>query len=131
MASSLLRTVLYVDDEPDIREIVEMSLGLIDGLNVHTRGSGESALADIASIAPDMLLIDVMMPGLDGPATVARLREQSRWARLPFVFMTAKAMPQEVARFKEIGAVDVIAKPFDPMDLGNRVVAIWKGLNHG
>ncbi|MFL6576483.1 MAG: response regulator [Povalibacter sp.] len=131
MASSVLRTVLYVDDEPDIREIVEMSLGLIDGLKVHTRGSGESALADIANIAPDMLLIDVMMPGLDGPATVARLREQPRWAQLPFVFMTAKAMPQEVARFKEIGAVDVIAKPFDPMELGNRVVAIWKGLNHG
>ena len=123
-----LRTVLYVDDEPDIREIVEMSLNLVQGLNVHTRPSGQRALDDIEAIAPDLLLIDVMMPGLDGPATVARLREQPRWAELPFVFMTAKAMPQEVARFKEIGAVDVIAKPFDPMELGSRVIRIWERL---
>jgi CheY-like chemotaxis protein len=59
------------------------------------------------------------------------LREQRRWAELPFVFMTAKAMPQEVARFKEIGAVDVIAKPFDPMELGSRVTRIWESLHHG
>jgi CheY-like chemotaxis protein len=131
LASNELRTVLYVDDEPDIREIVEMSLSLLGQLNVHTRPSGESALADIESIAPDLLLIDVMMPGLDGPATVARLREQPRWASLPFVFMTAKALPQEVARFKEMGAVDVIAKPFDPMKLGSRIVSIWEGLQHG
>jgi CheY-like chemotaxis protein len=131
LATNELRTVLYVDDEPDIREIVEMSLSLIDHLNVHTRPSGESALADIESIAPDMLLIDVMMPGLDGPATVARLREQPRRASLPFVFMTAKAMPQEVARFKDMGAVDVIAKPFDPIKLGSRIVSIWEGLRRG
>jgi CheY-like chemotaxis protein len=130
MANNPLRTVLYVDDEPDIREIVEMSLGLIAGLNVLTRPSGEEALEDFDEIAPDMLLIDVMMPGLDGPATVAKLRERPRWANLPFVFMTAKAMPQEVARFKEMGAVEVIAKPFDPMELGRKVVAIWEGLPH-
>jgi CheY-like chemotaxis protein len=128
MSSTPLRTVLYVDDEPDIREIVEMSLGLIEGLTVHTRPSGESALADMEQLAPDLLLIDVMMPGLDGPATIERLRQRPQWAKLPFVFMTAKAMPQEVARFKEMGAVAVIAKPFDPMELGKRVVAIWESL---
>jgi CheY-like chemotaxis protein len=128
MFSTPLRTVLYVDDEPDIREIVEMSLGLIEGLTVHTRPSGERALADMELLAPDLLLIDVMMPGLDGPATIERLRQRPQWAKLPFVFMTAKAMPQEVARFKEMGAVAVIAKPFDPMELGKRVVAIWESL---
>ncbi|HEU4654233.1 MAG TPA: response regulator [Steroidobacteraceae bacterium] len=123
-----LQTVLYVDDEPDIREVVELSLGLVGGLTVHTCESGERALEVLPILQPDLILLDVMMPRLDGPSTLQRLRADPRSARIPVVFMTAKAMPQEVERFKQLGAVAVIAKPFDPMRLGEQVISIWEGL---
>lgn len=129
MNSNVLRTVLYVDDEPDIREVVELSLGLAGDLSVHTCDSGEEALDLLPQIVPDLILLDVMMPGLDGPGTLVKLRELPGFAQTPVVFMTAKAMPQEVERFKSLGAVAVIAKPFDPMQLANQLLGIWRGLS--
>jgi CheY-like chemotaxis protein len=123
-----LTTVLYVDDEPDIREVVELSLGLVGGLAIHTCDSGERALEILPQLRPDLILLDVMMPRLDGPSTLQRLRADPELSRIPVVFMTAKAMPQEVERFKQLGAVAVIAKPFDPMRLGEQVISIWEGL---
>lgn len=127
----LLKTVLYVDDEPDIREVVQMSLGLVESLDIHVCESGMQALEVLPGLKADLVLLDVMMPGMDGPTTLTQLRATPELAHLPVVFVTAKAMPQEVARFKEMGAVAVIAKPFDPMQLGRQVVAIWEGLPHG
>lgn len=126
-----LRSILYVDDEPDIREVVQMSLGLVEQLEVHTCESGAQALALLPQLTPDLVLLDVMMPGMDGPTTLQRMREDVALARIPVVFMTAKAMPQEVARFRALGAVAVIAKPFDPMRLGQQVVQIWEAMEHG
>jgi CheY-like chemotaxis protein len=123
-----LKTILYVDDEPDIREVVQMSLSLVDGLDVQVCESGERALQLLPVIKPDLLLLDVMMPGMDGPSTLQKMRSIPALAKIPVVFMTAKAMPQEVARFRELGAVSVIAKPFDPIQLGNQVVAVWEGI---
>lgn len=131
MNRSELRSVLYVDDEPDIREVVEMSLTLQEGLTVHTIESGERALEMLPELKPDLVLLDVMMPGVDGPTTLGRMRAQPDLAHIPVIFMTAKAMPQEVARFKELGAVAVIAKPFDPMQLASQVFSIWESLGHG
>jgi CheY-like chemotaxis protein len=128
MKRESLQTVLYVDDEPDIREVVELSLGLVGGLTVHTCDSGERALEILPQLQPDLILLDVMMPRLDGPSTLQRLGADPNLNRIPVVFMTAKAMPQEVERFKQLGAVAVIAKPFDPMRLGEQVVSIWEGL---
>jgi two-component system OmpR family response regulator len=128
MNRETLRTVLYVDDEPDIREVVELSLGLVGELTVHTCDSGERALEILPQLQPDLILLDVMMPRLDGPSTLQRLRADPNLNRIPVVFMTAKAMPQEVERFKQLGAVAVIAKPFDPMRLGEQVISIWEGL---
>jgi CheY-like chemotaxis protein len=128
MNRSELKTILYVDDEPDIREVVQMSLSLVEGLDVQTCESGERALQILPQLQPDLLLLDVMMPGMDGPSTLMKLRTVPGLEKLPVVFMTAKAMPQEVARFRELGAAAVIAKPFDPIQLGNQVVAIWEGL---
>jgi CheY-like chemotaxis protein len=128
MKRSQLKTILYVDDEPDIREVVQMSLSLVEGLDVQTCESGERALQLLPQLQPDMLLLDVMMPGMDGPSTLMKLRTVPGLEKLPVVFMTAKAMPQEVARFRELGAVSVIAKPFDPIKLGHQVIAIWEGL---
>jgi CheY-like chemotaxis protein len=123
-----LQTILYVDDEPDIREVVGLSLGLVAGLTIRTCDSGERALELLPQWQPDLILLDVMMPRLDGPTTLQRLRADPKLSRIPVVFMTAKAMPQEVERFKQLGAVAVIAKPFDPMRLGQQVISIWEGL---
>ncbi len=131
MSQGRLRTVLYVDDEPDIREIVGLSLGLVEGLNVEVCESGERALQRLRDITPDLVLLDVMMPGTDGPTTLQRMRADPRFANIPVVFVTAKAMPAEVARFRELGAVAVIAKPFDPLQFGQQIVAIWEGLDDG
>jgi CheY-like chemotaxis protein len=120
-----LSSVLYVDDEPDIREVVELSLGLMPGVVVKTCGSGTEALRAMTDWRPDLVLLDVMMPGLDGPATLARMRDDPQLRDIPVVFMTAKALPDEVDRFMSLGAVGVISKPFDPMQLGRRVQQMW------
>jgi CheY-like chemotaxis protein len=131
MTRGRLRTVLYVDDEPDIREIVELALGLVEGLRVEVCESGERALQRLPDMTPDLVLLDVMMPGTDGPTTLQRMRADPRFASIPVVFVTAKAMPAEVARFRELGAVAVIPKPFDPLQFGQQIVAIWEGIDHG
>ena len=87
---------------PDIREVVELSLGLVGGLTVHTCDSGERALEILPQLRPNLILLDVMMPRLDGPSTLQRLRADPELNRIPVVFMTAKAMPQEVERFKQL-----------------------------
>lgn len=126
--SRKLSTVLYVDDEPDIREVVELSLGLERDLTVLTCESGESALALLADAQTDLVLLDVMMPGLDGPATLAKLRANPRLAEIPVIFITAKALPQEIERFLAMGAAAVIQKPFDPLKLAEQVLSIWRRL---
>ena len=109
--------VLHVDDEPDIREVVEFSLGLDPDFTVQGCNSGKEALAVAAAWRPDIILLDVMMPGLDGPATLAQLRENAETAHFPVVFMTARTRARETDRFRSLGAVGVIPKPFDPMTL--------------
>jgi CheY-like chemotaxis protein len=128
MAMGHLQTVLYVDDEPDIRQIVQMALSLAPQLTVHTGESGEAALSLARSLRPDLIMLDVMMPGLDGPGTLQRMRADPQLAAIPIVFMTAKAMPDEVARFHDMGAAGVIAKPFDPMRLAQQVMTLWQEL---
>ena len=113
--------VLHVDDEPDIREIVELSLGLDPDLSVRSCASGSEALAATSDWPPDLILLDVMMPGMDGPATLARLRGASRTADIPVVFMTARAQARELEHFRSLGAIGVIAKPFDPLTLAGMV----------
>jgi len=115
--------VLHVDDEPDIREVVEFSLGLDPDLVIRSCASGEEALAVSEAWTPDVMLLDVMMPVMDGAATLVRLRENPRTAGIPVVFMTARAQSHELDLFRSLGAVGVIAKPFDPMTLATSVRA--------
>jgi two-component system, cell cycle response regulator len=121
-----LQTVLYVDDEPDLRLIAQTALNLAPGLTVHTAESGEQALEMARELRPDLLLLDVMMPGLDGPATLKQLRADPGGARIPVIFITAKATPDNVARLRALGASAVIAKPFDPMQLSAQVLSLWQ-----
>ncbi|HEY0681253.1 MAG TPA: response regulator [Steroidobacter sp.] len=123
-----LREILYVDDEPDIREIVQMALGLVPTLSISTADSGLHALQSMQASRPDLVLLDVMMPNMDGPTTLQQMRSQPELQSIPVIFMTAKAMPQEVARFRALGAAAVIAKPFDPMLLAEHVFGIWETL---
>ncbi len=118
--------VLYVDDDPDVRQIAGMALRLNENIHVETCESGEQALTLLPKLMPDFVVLDVMMPGLDGPATLARIRANPLYAHIPIAFMTAKAFPAEVERFMGLGAVGVIAKPFDPMRLAEQVAALWR-----
>ena len=120
-----LNRILYVEDEPDIAAIVKVSLESIGGYQVDACSSGPEALEKAVSCPVDLILLDVMMPGMDGPATLAALREIPTTLETPVVFMTAKTQVEEVARYRSLGVADVIAKPFDPMTLPERVAAIW------
>ena len=115
------KRLLYVDDEEDIREVALLALELDPELDVTACASGEEALAIAASLAPDLILLDVMMPRLDGPATLARLRANQLTAQVPVVFITARTQAPEQARLLALGAMGVIAKPFDPMTLASVV----------
>lgn len=113
--------ILHVEDEPDIRDVVEMSLALDPGITLKSCVNGPDALAAAANWGPDVILMDVMMPFMDGPETLAHLRESARTAHIPVVFMTARAQTHEVEHFLSLGAVGVIPKPFDPMTLAAAV----------
>ncbi len=112
-----IRKVLLVDDEDDIRKIGELSLSRVGKWQTVLAASGAEAVEKATAEQPDLILLDVMMPGMDGPTTLERLRAQEATARIPVIFMTAKIQKQEVARYLELGAVAVIGKPFDPMTL--------------
>ncbi|TYT74412.1 response regulator [Desulfobotulus mexicanus] len=125
---STLKRIAYVEDETDIQEVAKMALELVGGFSVAVFSSGHEAVDKMAAFSPQLILLDVMMPGLDGPATLIRLREQESLKDVPAVFMTAKVQTHEVARYKELGAVSVIAKPFDPMTLADQLKGIWENL---
>jgi CheY-like chemotaxis protein len=109
--------VLHVDDEPDIRELVQISLELDPELHLKSCSSGADALSETGAWLPDVILMDVMMPVMDGPQTLIHLREREKTAKTPVVFMTARAQARELTHFLSLGAAGVIPKPFDPMTL--------------
>jgi CheY-like chemotaxis protein len=109
--------VLVVDDEDDIRHVARLALGRVGGMEVVDTGRSEDAVDLAARESPDVILLDVMMPGRDGPATLAALRADARTTAIPVVFLTAKAMPDEIERLRALGAAGVLTKPFDPMTL--------------
>lgn len=115
-------TVMHIDDEPDIREVAAFALELDPDLVLTSVGSGAEALAHLETgPAPDIILLDVMMPSMDGPSLLARLREIEGLEKTPVVFMTARAQSEEVERLKALGAIGVVVKPFDPMTLARQL----------
>ena len=121
-----MKRILHVEDEEDIREVAKIALEEVGGFTVETASSGFEALTKAPAFAPDLILLDVMMPGMDGPATLVEFRRMPATASVPVVFMTAKVQAQEVARYLELGALGVIPKPFDPMTLAAQVRALWE-----
>ena len=126
---STLSRVLYVEDEPDIQTVAKMALELVGGFTVKVCSCGDEALREAPAFAPDVILLDVMMPGLDGPSTLAAMRKNDALSSVPVIFMTAKVQPMEVAHYTSLGACGVIAKPFDPMTLSDTVRSIWERRN--
>ncbi|WP_426145072.1 response regulator [Polaromonas sp. DSR2-3-2] len=124
MSSPLCR-ILYVEDQPDIRLVAKMALEVVGGFTVMACASGQEALNCAPDAMADLLLLDVMMPGMDGPSTLQALRKLPATAHTPVVFMTAKVQAAEVALYKALGALEVISKPFDPMKLSEQLRQVW------
>lgn len=115
-----------VEDDLDIQIVARMALEAVGGYTVAVCSSGQQALNVVEEFGPDLVLLDVMMPDMDGPTVLQHLRERKTTARLPIVFMTAKAQAHEVSSYRAMGALDVISKPFDPMTLSAKLAEIWK-----
>jgi CheY-like chemotaxis protein len=124
----MTKLVLLVDDEDDIREVAGMSLETVAGWRVIAARSGREGLKLAAEQQPDAILLDVMMPDMDGPSTFKNLQTGEETKAIPVIFLTAKAQMREQRGFRELGAQGVISKPFDPMTLADQVSEIlgWK-----
>jgi len=124
-----INKVLVIEDEPHIRRIGELSLKGVGKWEVVLAASGAEGLAAAASTQPDVILLDVMMPGMDGPTTLAELRAQPNTSNIPVIFITAKVEKHEVERYLALGAAGVISKPFDPLKLPREVEQIIERAN--
>ena len=119
-----IKKVLLVDDEPDIRTIGQMSLQMVGKWEVLLAASGVEALVVLQTERPDLILLDVMMPALDGPSTLAKLKQLPETANIPVIFMTAKVQRQEIEHYLKLGVCGVISKPFDPIQLPQEILKI-------
>ncbi len=126
MPTKSLKTILYAEDESDIRDIAKIALEELGGFDVIFCKNGREVLEKATNIQPDLLLLDVMMPEMDGPTTLRELRKLKYYQSLPVIFMTAKIQPDEIINYKKMGAIDVITKPFDPMTLSDKIMTIWE-----
>lgn len=120
-----LNKILHVEDEPDIQAIAKLTLERVGGYTVESCNSGAEALKAISAFGPDLIVLDVMMPGLDGPATLAEIRKIPDFKGTPAIFMTAKAQSHEIEEFLQLGAIAVITKPFDTATLSDEIRDIW------
>lgn len=123
-----LTRILYAEDEPDIQMVARLALEMVGGFTVEICNNGREALEKAPEFAPQLILLDMMMPEMDGVTTLSNIQATPALSGVPVVFMTAKVQPSEVAHFKSLGAVDVIPKPFDPMTLADAVRKIWDAL---
>lgn len=119
-----LRKILLVDDHHDIRSLLGLTLGKIGGFTLRSCSSGEEAVREVREFAPDLLLLDLRMPGLDGVQTLEKMR--AKGLDTPVIFFTSSASPQDIARYASLGALGTIPKPFDPLKLGRQVLALWE-----
>jgi CheY-like chemotaxis protein len=120
-----LDRILLVEDDPDIQMVAGMALETIGGFTLYICGSGHEALEAAPGFAPGLFLFDVMMPEMDGPTTLRKMREIPALAGVPAIFMTARVCPEEIASYRLLGVEEVIPKPFDPMTLAGTVQNIW------
>jgi CheY-like chemotaxis protein len=128
MPDTPLNKVCYVEDDEDIQRIVRMSLERIGKMQVEIVADPTAAIDAILAFQPDLVLLDWMMPILDGPALFRRMRERPELRSLPVVFITAKASQRELDELRKMGAAGVLSKPFSPKDLPEQLRTIWRAL---
>lgn len=116
--------VLIIDDEDDIREVAALSLESVAGWEVVTANSGAQGLARAAEHMPEVILLDVMMPGMDGPTTFRELRKNPATAKIPVLLLTAKVQSSDQRRFADLGVEAVLFKPFDPLTLSDQIAGV-------
>lgn len=124
-----LTKILYAEDEIDVQTVVELTIQSMSDYEIKVCDNGKRLLECVNEYNPDLILLDVMMPEMDGPTTFKHLQSTEATKNIPVIFMTAKAQVHEVETFKEIGALGVITKPFDPMSLCDEIKEIWDS-NH-
>lgn len=127
--SKELKTILYAEDEEDIRAIAQIALEDIGGFTVKFCSNGKEVIAAAKEFIPDLLLLDVMMPGMDGPTTLGELRKNPNFKKIPVIFMTAKIQSNEIEAYTAMGAIEVIKKPFDPLTLSSSISTAWLKYN--
>jgi two-component system OmpR family response regulator len=120
-----LQRILLVEDDADIQAVGQLALEAVGGFTVQVCSSGQEALRTAPLFVPDLILLDVMMPGMDGITTFTVLRQKEATRRFPVIFMTAKVQTHELEQYKQLGALGVIAKPFDPMTLAQQIRELW------
>ncbi|PQV65061.1 Response regulator receiver domain-containing protein [Abditibacterium utsteinense] len=120
-----LQRIMMVEDDVDIQTVARMSLEAVGGYTVEVCSGGHEALQKVEGFAPNLILLDVMMPDMDGPTLLQHLRAGNNTKNLPIVFMTAKAQSHEVESYLKMGALAVVSKPFDPMKLSAILAGIW------
>lgn len=120
-----LQRILYAEDEPIIQAMAKVALEKVGGFELLLCSSGAETLEKVKVYAPDLILLDVIMPGMDGPATLVKLRQDPATATIPVIFLTANTDAKEVAGYKALGAMDVMAKPFSPMTLAAQIKQVW------
>ncbi|MBI5273793.1 MAG: response regulator [Chlamydiales bacterium] len=121
-----LRKILVVDDDPDILIICRYSLEMNPQYVVKSVSSGEQAVKEATEFQPDLILLDILMPIMDGPATVQALRKIPETMKTPIVFFTASVITNRQEQFLKMGVVDIIVKPFDPLILSSQLQVIWE-----
>ena len=125
MVGRSLKRILLVEDDPDIQTMTSLALGSFGGYTVEVCSSAQQAIDSAAAFAPDLILLDVMMPGMDGIHTLEALRQIPETSVTPVIFLTARVQPHDVARYKELGSLAVIRKPFEPTTLVETIDGIW------
>jgi CheY-like chemotaxis protein len=116
-----MRRILIIDDEDDIREVAALSLEATAGWNILTASSGAAGIEIAAAEQPDAILMDVMMPGVDGPTTFAQMQQTSTIAHIPVLLLTAKVQGVDQRRFAGLGLAGILFKPFDPLTLAQQI----------
>lgn len=120
-----LKHIYCIDDEANILEITALCLQDVGGYRVDTFTRAQDALDAAPTNKPDLILVDVTMPVMDGPATLHKFKENPELATIPFIFVTARVQASEVEKYRQSGAIGIISKPYDPMTLSTQVAAIW------
>lgn len=128
--TAALQKILCIDDEEDILEVLKLALEAVGGFEVHTCNISTQAAKQAETLKPDLIMLDVMMPEMDGPTTLKQLQANDNINKIPVLFMTARVQQSEIDEYLALGVAGVIAKPFDPMTLSGQITKLWEN-HHG